>query len=1015
MENPIFWKTLALLAGLLLLTSSAWGQTTVVYWDFDDESRRTAVIDEDPNNITLYTADVGTGILSLAGPGMTGWVQGAVGTDRLAPNSNGWDDGKGIKYWMVTTSTTDFNTLILSSTQRGSNTGPRDFKVQYSTDGTNWTDVPDANIAVANNFTSGVLDEVELPEACEDQETLHLRWIMTSNSSVDGGTVASAGTNRIDGIHLTGQTEDPILTSDPNAVASLYYVLDNGPSGAQSFELTGINLNGTGVTITAPDNFKVSQDEATGFGEGITLADYDGSAETIWVQLKAGLSVDTYSGYVLINGGGANPINVAVSGAVTLPLLVSYPIEAEDDRAARAHADNVSGTILDVSQGSIIFDNAQPDTWTGPLPYAQGNTGWGAKTATGGKYFYFNVFASPGHTLNIAGIEFEERATGAGPSAFAVFVNGINIEEKDVPDSDTRQQIIPISGVTGQTQVEFWFAGWDNGSRSTSGGGQWRVNDFKIYGSVHEVPPTVYTGTGNWNDVENWSDGVPGEISKAVVEGEVTIATTAEVLDLIVENEASLTITSSGKLSVYGSLSNNAGSSGLIVQSDASGTGSLVHNNDGVVAAVERYIEAVPNWPDKDDGTRGWHFVSSPVGNQSIEDNWTPTGEGNDYDFYAWDEAPPGTWLNQKVEANEIATFIPGKAYLVAYQQPGTKEFAGALNNGDVIVSLQMSGGKAGKDWTYEPGWNLIGNPYPSAIDWNGADHDPSFQNVFAYIYDRTAGNGGDYTMIDGSVAGSFIPAHQGFFVLANENPGDFTFTNDMRGHGSDFMKEQPVSEHIRLRITKGDFYSDTRIRIHADAGHGTDRYDAHKLFILNPNMPQVYSFTEDQTRVAINSIPHVDEELPVGLGLRVPADGEYTLSVQEVTGVFGDVPLYLEDLETEIIHDLYELPEYRFVAGKGDHTQRFVLHFAPPDDPTGIEGPGVIPAAMAWYHGGRLYVEGLEEGSRVHVYDVSGRLLRSYDAGAVLRSHQLELPAGVYVVRLPESERMRSVRIVVK
>lgn len=97
-----------------------------------------------------------------------------------------------------------YKNLRLSSKQRSSKTGPRDFKVQFSIDGTTWNDVPKATLTISEKFTSGFLDEVLLPKICEGKQILYLRWIMTSNTSIDGGVVGEQGTNRIDDILIIG-------------------------------------------------------------------------------------------------------------------------------------------------------------------------------------------------------------------------------------------------------------------------------------------------------------------------------------------------------------------------------------------------------------------------------------------------------------------------------------------------------------------------------------------------------------------------------------------------------------------------------------------------------------------------------------------------------------------------------------------------------------------------------------------------------------------------------------------
>lgn len=146
-----------------------------------------------------------------------------AGASTNAATATGWDDGSGSKYWQVSFSSEGYVGLTVSSAQRSSNTGPRDFQLEYRIGalGT-WTSVAGGSVTVANNFTTGVLNEVDLPAACDDQPLVFLRWVMTSNTSVNLGTVGSGGTSRIDDI-IVNSTETPVFVAgfDNLSVAGL--------------------------------------------------------------------------------------------------------------------------------------------------------------------------------------------------------------------------------------------------------------------------------------------------------------------------------------------------------------------------------------------------------------------------------------------------------------------------------------------------------------------------------------------------------------------------------------------------------------------------------------------------------------------------------------------------------------------------------------------------------------------------------------------------------------------------
>ncbi|MCW5898158.1 MAG: T9SS type A sorting domain-containing protein [Flavobacteriales bacterium] len=158
-----------------------------------------------PNNPDNAVADGGiaanaTRTISTVGANAPTFdVQGAT---TNAATATGWNSGTGTKWWQVDLSTEGYTGITVSSKQRSSASGPRDFQLEYRIGvlGT-WTPVAGGTVLVADNFTSGVLTAVPLPAACDDQPQLFLRWIMTSNTNTGGvGSVTTLGTSRIDDI-----------------------------------------------------------------------------------------------------------------------------------------------------------------------------------------------------------------------------------------------------------------------------------------------------------------------------------------------------------------------------------------------------------------------------------------------------------------------------------------------------------------------------------------------------------------------------------------------------------------------------------------------------------------------------------------------------------------------------------------------------------------------------------------------------------------------------------------------
>jgi subtilisin family serine protease len=524
-----------------------------------------------------------------------------------------------------------------------------------------------------------------------------------------------------------------------------------------------------------------------------------------------------------------------------------------------------------------------------------------------------------------------------------------------------------------------------------------------------EINTRGWTGTSgtDWFAEDNWlGSQVPaiGEniyISFTGVASFPVLSGEAEVSDLTIASGASMTIAGTGELTVTGSLTNNSGTSGLISQSNSSFTASLIHTTPEVQATIERYIAAAGNWSG---AAVDWHFLSAPIIGQEISEEWTPSGPDGDFDIYAWDEADNITpWQNQKDPANGITHFIGGKGYIVAYEQTGTKEFSGELHEGPVTATVQYQGTQSWK------GFNLLGNPYPSAIDWNLADRS-LFEDDHVYIYNRNLDGGAGYVSIDGDEPDAIIPAHQGFFVKAKETSdgSTFTFNNAMRKHGSSFMKTGNNDGRIVLRFSGDAYYDQTVIRIKEQSDFNRDRSDALKMFSFNPDVPQLYTLTADERVVAVNSIPAVDETITIPIGLNFQTQGMMSIIAWEITGEFEKLPVTLYDLQTDKAHNLKENPIYAFAFDPSDSPNRFLLMF----EAVGISEIPAHETIQIWTYEKTINLTSSEtNNATVSVFNAVGQQV--YSQSMLIEEHtQIHLdrcPAGVYVIRIVSGQEVVS------
>jgi hypothetical protein len=119
--------------------------------------------------------------------------------------AKGWDNGSDAKFWSIKFKAADYRTFKVSSKQYSTDAdkSPRDFKLQWRLSSGTYADVPSGTITVSNDWSTGVVTNLDVPITGQGSSSIYIRWIMTSNTSVNGGTVQADGETRIDDIQVT--------------------------------------------------------------------------------------------------------------------------------------------------------------------------------------------------------------------------------------------------------------------------------------------------------------------------------------------------------------------------------------------------------------------------------------------------------------------------------------------------------------------------------------------------------------------------------------------------------------------------------------------------------------------------------------------------------------------------------------------------------------------------------------------------------------------------------------------
>lgn len=196
-KKIVFLFILFLFIGCFVLGEKSFASEIIAAWNFPNDPDNAIADNGAENNLDKIISAEGVESVSFD-------YSGKTTNSARATGWNGEDDGK---YWQVEFISVGYKNLTISSKQKSSSTGPRDFVLQYKIgeDG-DWINVIEGNILLGDDkFVSGVVNQISLPSDCDNQESVYLRWVKVSDISVNGANVASGGVSNIDDIVIEGE------------------------------------------------------------------------------------------------------------------------------------------------------------------------------------------------------------------------------------------------------------------------------------------------------------------------------------------------------------------------------------------------------------------------------------------------------------------------------------------------------------------------------------------------------------------------------------------------------------------------------------------------------------------------------------------------------------------------------------------------------------------------------------------------------------------------------------------
>jgi hypothetical protein len=543
----------------------------------------------------------------------------------------------------------------------------------------------------------------------------------------------------------------------------------------------------------------------------------------------------------------------------------------------------------------------------------------------------------------------------------------------------------------------------------------------------------------------SWQNGLPDLYRAAQITTDYSTAVDGNftACELLVASGANLKIAAGNHVSIQNNL-NVKGALEILHE------GSLIMINDS--GRVDNQGSIKVHKKTTDIQPYDYTFWSSPVKSSRLEEVFHDSPKNSFYTFATErfeDLDQNGTDDNNDAWVRASGVMDIARGYTsMAPGAPfsGQQEviFTGEVNNGFLEIPIAMQSAD-----TYPlTDWNLIGNPYPSAIDAEALLTDPRNASLLTstlYFWTHntpaeatgegsgvyssddyamyTLGTGGIKANSEGVRPTKFIASGQGFFVEARRE-GKLFFKNAFRSPtGNDnFYKIKPSkinkeADRIWLNLSnRHGIFSQILLGFIKGASHDFDpHFDGLRL---SANRSASLYTCLDDLRLAIQGMPDFkgDEVIPLGIDNHIEEPVSLKIEIDHVLGKLRQRNVYLYDKQLQVMHNLKNQAYSFHLKGAGAYKDRFELRFLK-GMPDPLPDPDPVSRIIWFTENNYLYIRtnNNEQISNLKIYDFNGRIIKNMDLSDALVQLKWEgLPSRViFLLRVKlENSKILTARI---
>jgi len=476
-----------------------------------------------------------------------------------------------------------------------------------------------------------------------------------------------------------------------------------------------------------------------------------------------------------------------------------------------------------------------------------------------------------------------------------------------------------------------------------------------------------------------------------------------------------LTINAGSKLTTSGTITATTIN---ILSDGTNGTGTL--KDGGVLTStnsnVQQYLTTGRNW-----------YISSPV-SAATSAVFNAAAASNINKLYWYDETNGSSatlnWPQITTNSSSLSVsrgYVANVDATLLVATNGVTFSGGTLNTGNITTGSNGVPALTRTSGQIKEGFNLVGNPYPSYLDWvavSGASTniDPTMwyrtKNGAVYEFDTYNATSGVGTN-NATVVTQNIPPMQAFWVrvTSGQTTGTLALTNAMRNHNDLSTNKfrspavlNSVQSVLRLQVSNGVNADEAIVLFNPNASNGLDAYDSPKMTNADTAIPEIYT-TAGTEKVVINGLKTINPNQELQLGFVPGTTNSFFIKATEFSNYNTGTRIILKDYLINTENDLTDGTAYVFSSDAVSTENRFTIIFRTSSVTTDLKNSDFNKSIVAFKNGnnqiGVSIPADIVGKASVSVYNAVGQKLENKLLESTKCVFSNSYTSGVYLVNV--------------